>query len=149
MSITGPDCAELLAALESQELAVRMARLKAAGPPDEVLGALGEEAERLAVVQLSRGLAATDLVVTLADAAGSKLTRARARRGRVKALAYAGRFDEALADCWAATQLAEDAGVGIEAARCRLVSMQALAELGRFDEAIAEGTRARHAFVGA
>ena len=126
-----------------------MARLEAAGPPDEVLGALGEEAERLAVVQLTRGLAATDLVVTLADAAGSKLTQAKARRGLVKALAYAGRFDEALAHCRAATRLAEDAGEGIEAARCRLVSMQALAELGRFDEAIAEGTRARYAFVDA
>ncbi len=149
MSPPAPDLAELLAELESEEPAARMARLEAAGAPDEVLGALGDEAERLAVVQLSRGLAATDLVVTLADTVGSKLTQARVRRGRVKALAYAGRFAEALAHCRAATKLAEDAGDAIEAARSRLVSMQALAELGRFDESIAEGTKARHAFVGA
>ena len=91
-----PDAAALMDVLQRTAPDRRVDRLRSEGPVDESLIALSDEAERLAVVEVGRALEATGLVVTLADAAGPRATQARARRARAKALAYAGRFEEAL-----------------------------------------------------
>ncbi len=144
-----PDAAALMDVLQRTAPDRRVDRLRREGSVDESLIALSDEAERLAVVEVGRALEATGLVVTLADAAGPRAAQARARRARAKALAYAGRFEEALSFWQAAVELAEQVGQPVEAARSRMASMQALGELGRFDEAIAEGKAARSAFLRA
>ncbi len=148
-STQGIQAAALLQALRDVAPQRRAEAVRAAGRPDEVLRALGDEAERLAVVEVSRGLEAADLVVDLAETAGSPAARARARRARARALAYAGRHEEALGACREAAALARGAGEAVEAARCRLAAVPALAELGRLEEAIAEGRAARDAFAEA
>ncbi len=147
MSTTERDWPALLAALCDDDPSLRVERVRRAGAPDEVLASLGDEAERLLVVEVGRGLEATEMLVPLADAAGSPAVQARMRRARARALSYAGRFDEALADCRTAAGLAAAAGHRVESARCRLAAMPALAELGRIGEAIAEGEAARREFL--
>jgi tetratricopeptide (TPR) repeat protein len=128
----------------------RAALLRSAGPPlRELLRALGDEAERLSVVEVSRGLEAAELVLDLARTAGAPELVARAQRARARALAYAGRSGEALVACRDAASLAAAAGDVLEEARCRLAAMPPLAELGRLDEAIEEGQAARAAFAAA
>lgn len=143
------DSRTLLASLEAAPRAERVQRLVSAGPVDELLVALGDEAERLALVQVSRALAVSELVIELADAVGAAAARARARRARAQALCYAGRFTEALAVCREAVGIAEEAQERVEAARARLASLHALGELGRYDEAVGVGEEAREMLLAA
>lgn len=123
----------------------RLAHLAAVGEPGALLLDLGDAAEGLAAVEVGQALAATQLVVALADEARASRARARTRRARAMALAYAGRFADALAVCEEAVLLAAEASEPVEAARARLASVHALANLGRYDEAIAAGEAARAA----
>ncbi len=141
--------ASLLEELASMPVAERAARVQDAGPIDQIVAELGDEAERLVSVDLTRALDATELVVSVSDTLGATFGRARARRARAFALCYAGRFEEALAASHHAIDLAEAAERPLEAARARLGSMQALGELGRLDEAIAAGEGARRSFAAA
>ncbi|MCH8314608.1 MAG: CHAT domain-containing protein [Planctomycetes bacterium] len=149
MNASIPDCAALLEALAAAPPDERVARLRAAGDPEDVLLALGDEAERLCVVEVSRALEAAELVVSLGDMVGSQRARARGQRAEARALAYAGRMEEALASWRRATSLADGVGAPVEAAKSRLASMQALGELGRLEDAIAEGETARGIFESA
>ncbi len=124
----------------------RIAQLKTLGDPNGVLLALGDEAEHLTVVEVTRAQKASELVVSIAKEIGSKLTLARALRAQARALAYSGKFQEALIVWKKAASIANDANQPVEAAKSRLASMQALGELGKFKEAITEGQAAQKAF---
>jgi CHAT domain-containing protein/tetratricopeptide (TPR) repeat protein len=113
---------------------------------DEAILAAADDCDRLAISDLVRAVAATESLVSLADIVQHPIPRARARRSRAQALAYANRFDEALSNLSEAIILAEAAGAPVEAARARMTTLHALARLGRLDEAIATGMSARAAF---
>jgi CHAT domain-containing protein/tetratricopeptide (TPR) repeat protein len=142
-----PDNAALLEELTLASDDRRAELVCAAGEPDDILVALGDESERLAVVEVTRSLRASELVVNLADQVGKTRSQVRARRARGQALAYAGRFPEALAICQEAIQLGESGDQPIEAARARLACMHALGEMGRYDEAIVAGETAYQTFT--
>lgn len=127
----------------------QQARLRAVSDPQAALLALGDEAERLALVSVADALAAAEITVRLADALGGARERARARRALAQALAYAGRHSESLARCSEAVTIATSGGEALEAARARAISLHPLGELGRYDEAVAEGEAARQAFLHA
>ncbi len=120
----------------------RLAALREAGEVARRIVELGEQAEKLAFSEVGRALEVTSAVVDLADQIGTPRGRARARRARAQALAYAGQHAEALETCRAAMRIAESAGEWVEAARARVASMHPLGELGRYDEAIAAGLQA-------
>ena len=141
--------ATLLATLLGLAPARRLAVLRSTGEPTTVLVSLGDEAERLAAVEVAAALATTAAIVPLADEWGAPLGRARARRARAAALAAGSRFDEALAVCQDGTAIATAAGEMLEVARLGLRLVQAFSGLGRYDEAIAAGQTARETFVAA
>lgn len=141
MSDARNDNAALLKALLQLRAVERCASFKSAGGDPHRLSALADEAERLSFVDIPQALAATEAIVRLADELGFK--RARARRARAQALAYAGRHEEALEDCHEAMRLAVVEGDPIEEARARLISLHPLNELGRFEEAVRMGESAR------
>ncbi len=137
---------KLLAELHALEQGDRVARVRSAGPPDEVLGRLAAEAEQLAITDAGRALDATECLIAVSEAIGSPLGRSLVLRARGSALCHVGRLEEGWLSCDAAAQLAEDAGRPVESGLARLRSMQALGELGRFDDSIAAGEAARAAF---
>ncbi len=139
--------AELLDELTSLPPGRQAERIRSQPDPDALLVALGDEAERLAVVEVQRALRASELVMLLADELGRARGRVRARRARAQALAYSGQMEAALATCGEAVTIGEQCGERIEAARARVASMHALGELGRYDEAIAAGEAAYQTFV--
>src|SRR5262245_30504617 len=126
--MTAQSIQALLEALPALSRAQRVQRVKAAGPPEAVLSALGEEAERLAVTDLSAALAATECLVILADQLRAGAARSVTRRARAHALCNAGRLEEGRILCDEAARLADEGGWPIEAGRARLRSMQALGE---------------------
>ncbi len=67
----------------------------------------------------------------------------RAQRSRARALAYAGQYEESLAQARECARNASLAGLVEECARAQLAAMHSLVETGRLDEALAEGTAAR------
>lgn len=150
MSDADDNISALLAELLTLPGERRLARLReSAGAAEgeatkltDALVSLGDEAERLAVVEVSRALSASELSVSLADEADAPRARARARRARGQALAYAGRFDEALGLCAEAERIANAHGETIEAARAKIAAIHPLTELGRFDEAVLSGEAA-------
>ncbi|MHC5025442.1 MAG: CHAT domain-containing protein [Planctomycetota bacterium] len=111
-------------------------------PTTEELVALIDAVGRLSMADAPAAIRATEDAIDVAHRMG--LTRAglQAQRAHVRALAYAGRYDEALAVCTAAQEDASRANAPIERGRLRLASMHPLAELGRLTEAIAAGCRA-------
>ncbi len=128
----------------------RAAHLSARGAPlSAALPALIEACERQTLTRVQDALPITQMLVDLSDEFDIPAARARSRRARAQALAYAGRFDDSLAACSDAIAVAVSAGLPIEAARARLASMHALGELGRYDEAIAAGTAAQQEFTRA
>jgi tetratricopeptide (TPR) repeat protein len=143
------DVAALLHELSAVAPEARPARLRAAGPVDDLLVALGDQAERMATVEAGQAVTLANLVVALADETGGARSRARAHRALAQSLAYSGRFVEALAACHTAAVIAGEAGAVVEAARARLASLHALASLGRFGDALAAGEAARQAFLDA
>ncbi len=125
----------------------RTEALRAWGNTEETLYELAEEAENLAVTELTRSLEATELVLALADKLGGAREQSRARRARGQALSYADRFDDALPLFDQASDIAEQADLPLEAARARMSSIHPLASMGRYDDAIAAGEAARAAFL--
>ncbi len=144
-----PSGADLLAETTALPPERRLSHLQQLGHVEPLLLTMGDEAERLATVEVARAVTACELVVALADEGGTPVTRARARRAHAQALAQAGQFFDALALAEEAARIAEEAREPIEAARAKLASLHALASLSRFDEAIAAGEAARAAFVAA
>lgn len=130
---------DALLALPREE---RIERLHVASAVDDAVIRLGDEAERLVFTAVSRSLAATEMLVDLADLLCGGRARARVRRARSQALAYSGRHEEALATCEAAIRIAEESGERIEAARARLGTLHPLGEFGRYDEAVRAGEEA-------
>lgn len=146
MNAAIPDCEQLLSSLLDASPDERIEILLALDDPNDVLLALGDEAEHLTVVEVTRAQKASELVVSLAEAIGNKLSLARSLRAQARALAYSGKFQEALASWQNAASIANEANQPVEAAKSRLASMQALGELGKFQEAITEGEAAQKAF---
>lgn len=140
------DPAALLTELMASPVYDRLTLLRAAGNLAAVFEAICEECDRIATVEVGQGLAASELVVALADEIGDPRMRADARGVRAMALAYAARFDEALDACEVAVDIAERAGCVVAAARARLASVHPLSELDRYEQAIAAGELARAAF---
>ena len=99
-----------------------------------------ETAPSEALVASQRLLALRELAVNYGD------TRqiARCHRGRARALAYLGRYEDAIIESESGRAVAIGGGEGVEAARLLLASLHPLVELGRLDEAIAAGTTARN-----
>lgn len=147
--VAAPDPASLLDALVALRPGDRPAALRAAGEPDAALLALAAEVQRVASAEAGRALGLADLLAALADDLGGPAARAEARSVRAMALAYAGRFDEALAACEESAALAGGAGLAVAEARARLGAVHPLASLGRYAEAIAAGERARAVFAAA
>lgn len=145
--MTRPDATQLRNKLTHREGDTASARCQVRGPPEDRLLELIEEASRLTMGDAETALKVTALVVSQADDLEFALGRIRARRARARALAYAGRFEEALATCADAIRIAESAGYPDEAGRARLASMHALTELGCLDAAIDAGEAARATFV--
>ena len=124
----------------------RLGRLKSLGDPDEILAGLAQEAERWVIGDLRRSLEATDCLLELADTLGGASGRSRARRARAQALAYANRFDDALAVLNESVQLAASVPDETAAASARLAMVHPLARLGRYEEAVAAGQMALEGF---
>jgi tetratricopeptide (TPR) repeat protein len=145
--MTTQDHAALLDEVLRLPEAGRAARL---GPDaSAALAGLIDESEKLVISDLDRAGRATEAVLRLADACtpGDAALRARARRIRAQALAYANRFEDAIGLLDEAIDIAEAGGCPLESARARATSLHALARLGRYDEAVRAGEQARAAFV--
>ena len=124
----------------------RIAQLARFGPADEVLLELIDGIAKLSIVNSTRAIVATELAIDLADRLGCTLARARARRAATRALAYAGRLEQARQVGADAVRIAEHAGLREEVGRAQLALMHPLVESGRIAEAIAAGLRARALF---
>lgn len=122
--------------------AVREFRGHDAAAVNDLLLALGDEAERLLGVEVARAKAAGEIVVALADQVGNPAARSRARRALGQALAYAGELHRALDVCREAAVIADQAGEVVHAARARLASIHPLGETGRLEDAIKAGEQA-------
>jgi CHAT domain-containing protein len=142
----GADDETLLSELISSPPDQRASRLAETGEAADVLVRLADHAEHWAIDDLHRALEGTAVLVELADGVGTTSDRARVRRARAQALAYANRFDEALAAFGRSVELADSAGDADAAARARLSMVHALARLGRYDEAIEAGEAAGRSF---
>lgn len=125
----------------------RLARLQSEEALEQRLLDLCEEVDRLIGLEIAQALDASEFIVALADECGGPRAQAEARGVQAVTLAYAGRFEEALAACDEAIAIAEPAVLLVEAARARLASVQPLARLGRYDEALGKGESARGAFL--
>ena len=99
MSATISNTAELLNQLRRSPVGERLDRLRAHGPPEDLLLPLIDEASGLTMVDADEAIEATNLVVWLADRLADPLAQARSRRARARAMSYAGRFDESLIAC--------------------------------------------------
>ncbi|MCA9243462.1 MAG: CHAT domain-containing protein [Phycisphaerales bacterium] len=121
--------------------------LSASSDPDLIMS-LGDEAERLALVDAAKAQEAARAVVELAEACGGPRERARTRRAAAQAAAYAGRHEEALRYCEEAHDLALN-DAPIEAGRALAVSMHPLGEMTRYEDAERNGERARALLIGA
>ena len=139
----------LLAELMMLPAEARRDRLFQAIDPRMTVIALGDEAERLVLVEAGQALRASEVVMELADGLGYAVGRARARRAWAQALIYAGRASEALGVANDAVQLAEGSNDLIEAGRSRMAVLHALVELGRYDDALRAGEEARQIFLRA
>lgn len=117
MEGTASDSKSLLADIVATPRERRAERVRAIGEPNEVLGRLAEEAERWTISELGRALEATEALVDLGDEIGGRQARARGQRARAQALAYANRFDDALAALDKSVALAEAATDPLAAAR--------------------------------
>ena len=140
------DLARLLKDLTRSVSKDRARLLESHGDPDEIVTALAGEAEQLVMENLQHAMEATAALMDVADTVAGPGARARAHRARAQALAYANRFDEALASLQQAVECADEAADEPAAARARLTMVHALARLGRYDDAITAGESAREGF---
>lgn len=127
----------------------RRKRLRVNENREQTVLDLVEQARQLTMVNAQSAQDAAALVVAIADELGSPRAKAQARRVQVRALSYAGQYDEALAVGEEGVRIAMQEGLTDEAGRLRLATMHALTEAGRLQEAIATGETARNAFTAA
>lgn len=149
MSTKSQTPAALLSRLIDASIPDGLAALKERDEPGSALVSAADEAERLVMADLNKGLELTQKLVRLADALGDPLARARTRRGWAQALAYANRFDDALVALGDGHRLAMSCGAVVEAARSQMTTLHALARNGKLEDAVLAGQRARAAFVSA
>lgn len=149
LTIQTPDPGTLLEQLGALPVAERAERLIAVGEVEPQLLALGDEAERLVVVEVARAKAAARLVVELTDKLGSAKSRARARRALAQAHSYSGEFADAIRLCREAITIAEADDELVQAARARLGLIHAYAETGAYEKAIEAGEEARQMLMNA
>lgn len=142
-----PDPHALLDQLHALDERARIEQLTAVGSARELLPRLAEAVEDIAMTRPGEALAAAEMVVALAEASGERAARARARQARAQARAYAGAFEEAAPEFFAAIQLADEARAEKQAALARLAAIHALVHLGRFSEALAAGEVALTTFL--
>lgn len=117
--------------------------------PASFVATLSDAAQKLTFVEAARALACAEVLIELADRLNLGGVRARTRRTRAQALAYCGRFDEALTACADAREVALETSDAVEAARAQLAMMHPLGELGKFDEAVQVAEEARRALDAA
>lgn len=127
----------------------RLNELRSQGDPAELLPELMSAAAQAVGRDTNLALSWTRLVTELAEEAEEHRVALDARRGQVRALAYAGQYQEALAVCGEGVANARRLGLAVEQGRLTLASMHPLTELGRLDEAVAAGERAREIFLEA
>ncbi|MBL8762580.1 MAG: CHAT domain-containing protein [Phycisphaerae bacterium] len=149
MTPPASDLSPLLDELAGLTPAEAIARVRATGDAPQLLGRLSDDIERLAMSNLARALAAAPALVSAADQLSEPSAQARTRRALAHALAYANRFDDALATLADAVQAADRAGDPLEGARVRMATLHALARKGRLNEAIEAGEAALAAFTRA
>lgn len=140
---------ELVSDLLALPASERAAKLRARGDATVVAQELADEIDRLAVTEVTRAMAVSEMLTEFTRDLDDGAVRARALRARAQVLGYAGRFDEALGFYEEAAAAATGAGAMLEAAHARMSSLHALASLGRYDAAIAAGEAARAAFLSA
>lgn len=141
------DIEQLLVDLSRLRGPERAALLAERGAPARVVRELAAAAERLVMGDLQRALDATALLVEVADEVGDESGRAWARRARAQALAYANRFEEALATLEESVHHAGCAGDERAGARARLTMVHVLARVGRYEQALEAGSAARESFL--
>jgi len=139
----------LLERLQSMSPAERVTWLREQRDVEPMLLQLAETASKLAISEADRALSLTELVIDLSDELGLDLARCRARRARVRALSYNGRYAEALRVCGTSADIASESGIPEEIGRARLAQMHPLVEMGRIGDALAAGEAARSTFVQA
>ncbi len=147
MNASSADGAALWAELSRLPPPRQLERLRDEPHAASALMALGDEAERLALVSVGEAVSAGELAVRAADAFGGARERARCRRALAQGLAYAARYEESLALSRQAAKIASEGGEPVEEARALAISLHPLGELGRYDEAISAGERAREALL--
>ncbi|MBL8877781.1 MAG: CHAT domain-containing protein [Phycisphaerales bacterium] len=141
------DIGGLLETLRAAPPHERQTVLRSAGDVGVLIAALTTHIERLVVSDVNAALEAAAMITELAVTGCGALEQARARRVGGQALAYGGRFDEALAEYQLAIEIAGAADLAVEGARARMASMHALNSLGKFDESLRAGEAAREAFI--
>lgn len=149
MTPPASDLSPLLDELAGLTPAEAIARVRLAGDAPQLLGRLSDDVERMAMSNLTRALAAAPALVSAADQLSEPLVQARTRRALAHALAYANRFDEALATLADAVRAADRSIDSLEGARVRMATLHALARQGRLSEAIEVGEAALAAFTRA
>ncbi len=123
-----------------------LAALRAHGDVSARVDSLADSVERTAITDIARALIQAATLVHATDELGEPLPRARSRRAMAQTLAYANRFDEAIARLQEAVGLAEQACDPLEAARARMTTLHALARRGQLAEAVAAGELALRGF---
>lgn len=121
----------------------RLEKVRSQNSPGAYVATLSDAAQKLTFVEAARALISSETLIELADRLNLGGVRARTRRTRAQALAYCGRFDEALEACVEARKVALETDDAVEAARAQLAMMHPLGELGRFDDAVEMAERAR------
>lgn len=149
MTAPASDVSPLLDELSGLTPGEAIARVRAAGDAQQMLGRLSDDVERMAMSNLTRALAAAPALVSAADQLAEPLAQARTRRALAHALAYANRFDDALATLADAVQAADRSSDALEGARVRMATLHALARKGRLKEAIDAGEAALASFTRA
>lgn len=138
----------------SDETAPRLDRFLGANP-EERTAMLRDDAVRIEVVESVERLVARDAGRAaeagrrIGEASDDGTTVARALRATTTALAYLGRFDEAIGAALEARDRALVAGDPVEAARALVAAMHPRCETGRLDEAIEGGETARRELIAA
>ena len=119
---------------------------------ETILGSDDRTAQLQSLIELVEGTVPADAVLAserlltlceLAEMCGELQQVARCHRGRARAFAYLGRYEDAIAECQTGRAIAIRGGAEVEAARLLLASLHPLVEMGRLDEAIDVGTMAR------
>jgi CHAT domain-containing protein/tetratricopeptide (TPR) repeat protein len=134
MTITADHTRSLLQHIADWDLDAARNALAASDDLPAVHAALADEAERLAVADTAAAIRATEKLQSLADQLNIPATRARIRRARGQALAYANRFQDALVVLEEARAIAAT-DAPHEAARAAVAMVHALARLGKLREA--------------